>query len=121
MFVGWMVFVTFSSLYSFSGSDLPSFDIPFMDKIVHFTFYFVGFILGSLYLMELKGGRKDILKKIKLLAISLIIFGMVIEVIQGTMTVDRSGDIYDAMANSAGVAIGFIAILSIFYGQRGLK
>lgn len=121
LFVTWMVFVTFSSLYSFSGDDLPSFEIPNVDKIVHFTFYFIAFILGGLYLLETKGQRKGILKKNGVLAFSLIIYGIIIEVVQGTLTVGRSGDIFDAMANSTGVAIGFVTILSIFYRQRGLK
>ncbi len=121
LFVSWMVFVAFSSLYSFEGDDLPSMNIPHADKIVHFTFYFVAMILGSLFLLELKSDRKDILKKIKFLAILLILFGIIIEVIQGTLTVARSGDVLDAVANSTGVALGFIAILSIFYRQRGLK
>ncbi|WP_273272621.1 VanZ family protein [Maribacter polysiphoniae] len=121
LFIGWMVFVTFSSLYSFEGDDLPTFSIPYADKIVHFTFYFVAVILGSLYFLSLNNPWAKTLVKIIKLALLLVVFGMVIEVIQGTLTVNRSGDVFDAMANSTGVAVGFIIILSQFYGQRGLK
>lgn len=121
LFIGWMVFVTFSSLYSFEGDDLPTLSIPYADKIVHFTFYFVAIILGALYFLSLDNPWAKTFVKIIKLALLLIVFGMVIEVIQGALTVNRSGDVFDAMANSAGVAVGFIVILSRFYGQRGLK
>ncbi len=103
------------------GSDGVCDDIPYADKIVHFTFYFVAVILGSLYFLSLNNPWAKTLVKIIKLALLLVVFGMVIEVIQGTLTVNRSGDVFDAMANSTGVAVGFIIILSQFYGQRGLK
>lgn len=116
-----MVFVTFSSLYSFEKDDLSSFNIPYADKLVHFIFYFVGFVLGFLYIRQLKEYQKKNPRKIKLLAFLLIIFGILIEVIQGTLTADRFGDVFDALANTVGVAIGFLVIFRRFYGQRGLN
>ncbi len=116
-----MVFVTFSSLYSFEGDDLSSFNIPYADKLVHFTFYFVGLILGSLYVLQLKDGQQVILRKIVILAFILVLFGIIIEVIQGKLTVNRSGEVFDALANTTGVIMGFIVIFNRFYKQRGLK
>lgn len=116
-----MVFVTFSSLYSFVGDDLSSFNIPYADKLVHFTFYFVGLILGSLYVLQLKDGQQVILRKIVILAFILVLFGIIIEVIQGKLTVNRSGEVFDALANTTGVIMGFIVIFNRFYKQRGLK
>jgi VanZ family protein len=116
-----MVFVTFSSLYSFEEDDLSSFNIPYADKLVHFTFYFVALILGSLYVLQLKDRQQAILRKIGILAFLLVLFGIIIEVIQGKMTVNRSGDVFDALANATGVIIGFVVIFNRFYKQRGLK
>lgn len=116
-----MVFVTFSSLYSFEQDELPSFNIPYADKLVHFTFYFVGLVLGSLYVLQLKGQGQVLLRKIGILAFFLILFGIIIEVIQGTMTLHRSGDFFDALANTTGVVLGFIVVFKVFYKQRGLK
>lgn len=116
-----MVFVTFSSLYSFEQDELPSFNIPYADKLVHFTFYFVGLVLGSLYVLQLKGQGQVLLRKIGILAFFLMLFGIIIEVIQGTMTLHRSGDFFDALANTTGVVLGFIVVFKVFYKQRGLK
>jgi len=120
-FIGWMMFITFSSLSSFEGSGLSMFNIPYGDKIVHFTFYFVAAVLGSLFFVETKEERTTRNKYLKILAISLIFFGMLIEVIQETMTINRSGDVFDALANSTGVILGIITIFTQFQGQRGLK
>ncbi len=120
-FIGWMVFVTFSSLYSFEGSGLSTFNIPYGDKVVHFVFYFVPAILGSMFFVETKEKKSTLIKYLKILALSLIFFGIVIEVIQEAMTVNRSGDVFDALANSIGVILGIIAIFTQFQGKRGLK
>jgi VanZ family protein len=120
-FIGWMVFVTFSSLYSFEGSGLSKFNIPYGDKVVHFIFYFVAAVLGSLFFIETKEEKSMLIKYLKILALSLIFFGIIIEVIQETMTVNRSGEVFDALANSIGVILGIIGIFTQFQGQRGLK
>lgn len=120
-FIGWMVFVTFSSLYSFKDNELSNFNIPYGDKVVHFIFYFVAAVLGSLFFIETKEEKSTRIKYLKILALSLIFFGIVIEVIQGTMTVNRFGDVFDALANSIGVILGIIIIFNQYQGQRGLK
>jgi len=119
--MGWMVFVTFSSLYSFEGSGLSKLNIPYGDKVVHFIFYFVAAVLGALFFVETKEEKSTLIKYLKILALSLIFFGIVIEVIQEVMTVNRSGDVFDALANSIGVILGIIAIFTQFQGLRGLK
>jgi VanZ family protein len=120
-FIGWMVFVTFSSLYSFEDAELSSVNIPYGDKVVHFTFYFVAAVLGSSFIVETKEEKSKRIKYLKILALSLIFFGIVIEVVQEEMTVNRSGDVFDALANSLGVILGIIIIFTQFQGQRGLK
>ncbi|MBP0904645.1 VanZ family protein [Mariniflexile gromovii] len=40
-----------------------------------------------------------------------IVFGIIIEVLQGTVTASRSADIYDVMANTIGV---FLAVVILF-------
>jgi VanZ family protein len=120
-FIGWMMFITFSSLYSFEGGGLRMFNIPYADKIVHFTFYFVAAVLGSLFFVETKEEKPTFNKYLKILAISLIFFGIIIEVIQETMTINRSGDVFDALANGTGVILGIITIFTQFQGQSGLK
>ncbi len=120
-FIGWMMFITFFSLYSFEGGGLSMFNIPYGDKVVHFTFYFVAAVLGSLFFVKTKEEKSILIKYLKILALSLIFFGMVIEVIQEEMTVNRSGEVFDALANSIGVIFGIIAIFTQFQRQSRLK
>ena len=120
-FIGWMVFVTFSSLYSFEDEEIRNFNIPYGDKVVHFIFYFMAALLGSSFIVETKDKKSKRIKYLKILALSLIFFGIVIEVIQEEMTVNRAGDVFDALANSLGVILGIIIIFTQFQGQRVLK
>ena len=84
-------------------------------------FYFVASVFGSLYLNEVWKEKKLFIGKLKLLAVSLILFGIIIEVVQQTMTTNRAGDVFDALANSVGVILGIIGIFAWFYKQKRLK
>lgn len=116
-----MVFVTFSSLYSFEGDDLSSFNIPYGDKIVHFVFYFVAGTLGFLFFHEQKGTRVLFRNVLMLIVVFLVFFGIIIEVVQERFTMNRSGDVFDALANSIGAIGGVTAMYFLFYSQRWLK
>ncbi len=121
-FVSWMVFVTFSSLYSFSGIDTQSFiHIPHFDKVVHFIFYFVACILGVLFLRERTKGKMYFIKALVIICITTIVFGIIIEVLQYTITVERMGDLFDGLANSLGSLCGVLSMKLLFSGKRQLK
>lgn len=120
-FVSWMVFVTFSSLHSFEGVSTPRFQIPHLDKMVHFTFYFVACILGVLFLREHSQGNMSIKKAIWIMVFATIAFGVIMEILQHTFTANRMGDIFDAMANTFGSLCGAIAAKIYFSGKRQLK
>ena len=120
-FVGWMMFVTFSSLHSFEGVHTPRFNIPHLDKIVHFTFYFVAYVLGVFFLRERSHGALSLKKSVWIILFSTIAFGILMEVLQYTMTDNRMGDYLDAIANTLGSLCGAMAIKIIFYGKRQLK
>ena len=116
-FVSWMVAFTVLSLVSFEDNTSLNFDLPYFDKIVHFTFYFVGGILGMLYFWVLSPlpGRK--LKTAFFLFIGLILYGIIIEVLQGTLTTHRSAEGMDILANSAGAFLGIMLIRVVFNGK----
>ncbi len=120
-FIGWLAFITWSSLFSFSGDDLPSFNIPHLDKLVHFTFYFIAVLLGVMFIRELtKGGLR--LKKALLISLfGMIVFGIIIEVFQYAFTSSRMGDINDALANTLGALCGTCIMKFLFSGKRGLN
>jgi len=74
-------------------------NISFLDKIVHFGMYFV---LMSVILF---GNRKTLKNTAHLFLISLIpfVYGILMEILQFTLTISRTGSIYDIIFNSAGI------------------
>lgn len=88
-----MVFITLLSLFSFSEGDLPEFRLPFMDKLVHFTFYFMAAVLGALSIREQTQGKSGLKKSILIIVGAVVLYGIVIEVIQSEFTVTREGDV----------------------------
>ncbi len=84
-------------------NNIPDIGVSFGDKIFHFLAYFILTLLWFytfLFAFKLKS------KKAMLFAVILsVLFGMIIEVLQGSMTVYRSFDIYDAVANTLGALL----------------
>ncbi|WP_276168037.1 VanZ family protein [Zobellia alginiliquefaciens] len=120
-FIGWMVFVTFTSLASFSDTDAADIDIPNLDKVVHFSFYFGAAFLAVLFIKEISNGTMELRKAVFLAMIGAVIYGIIIEVLQYSFTADRHGDILDALANSVGAIFGSLAVKSLFSSERWLK
>ncbi|WP_247074590.1 VanZ family protein [Cellulophaga sp. F20128] len=114
LFISWVVFVAFLSLFSFSGTDLPTVQIPHLDKLVHFTFYFVASVLGTLAIKECSGSPKIGKRVVWYLVGSLIAYGIIIEVLQSKFTATRSGEILDFVANTIGVFAGIIVARFLF-------
>lgn len=78
-------------------------NIPYGDKIFHFLSYLVLTALWyNTFLYNFNLSKKKAL--IYAVVIS-IIFGILIEVLQGTITTERSSDINDVFANSIGVLL----------------
>lgn len=121
VFIGWMVFITLNSLFSFSGTSISRFHFPNIDKVVHFVFYFVGSLLGCLALREYSKGNLKIWKSILMVLSFLVIYGIIIEVIQETYTSTRKSEIGDVLANSLGALSGAIIIAFLFSGKRQLN
>lgn len=74
------------------------------DKYLHFAAYLV---LSLLWYFALK---KRLRRRFFQLAvpIALIIYGIILEGLQSGLTTYRTGDLYDALANSAGVIVGLL-------------
>lgn len=81
------------------------------DKVIHLFLYS---ILTSLWICYayLYGLRAKSLKySIVVIIFCVLLFGMLIEVLQGTLTDYRSEDIIDMVANSVGIGIAVILII----------
>jgi len=116
-----MVFITFSSLYSFEYDGDSKFKIPHFDKIIHFTFYFVACVLGVLFLRERTKGTIQLGKALLIIMLATIGFGILMEVLQHNLTTERSGDFFDGLANTIGSFCGAILTKFYFSRKRGLK
>lgn len=116
-----MVFITFSSLSSFEGTDTSKFNIPNLDKAVHFVFYFVAAVLAIFFVRESTKGSFPLNKTLWSVVFGAIVFGIIIEVLQHTLTANREADLFDALANSLGAISGAWVMKSFFSSERRLK
>lgn len=90
-----------------------------MDKIVHFTMYFV---MCSLLLFEyLRLQQKSKTKAIIAIVIFSITYGALMEIAQYELTTYRSSDYLDILANTIGAATGLSIILYYQYIPERIK
>ncbi|GAA3556748.1 VanZ family protein [Snuella lapsa] len=97
---------------------LPDVGISFGDKIFHFLTYSV---LTYLWVNALFYAFK--LTKTKAIIVAAIIsigFGILIEVLQGTMTASRASDLYDVAANTFGVLLAALVLSQKSIGIKNL-
>lgn len=118
-----MALVTWASLSSVEPDDDFDFfvGIPHFDKLVHFGFYFGATVLGALFFNEKFRGKYAMLKGLAYVVVASIFYGMLIEVLQYTLTTDREGDAVDALANSVGALMGALATKWLFSRVSWLK
>lgn len=121
MFISWMVFITLFSLLSFSGVQTSHYNIPHLDKAVHFTFYFVMVLLAFLAKSNRVWKGFESLKLLWAIVLFAIGYGIIIEIIQDVATVAREGDPWDALANSLGAISGILFIRLLFLRKQSLK
>jgi len=96
------------SYLSLTGSDtfdkVPLFNIPYLDKIVHFFMY------SGLMTVILFENRKILILQSQIFYAALIPFfyGILMEILQASLTDTRSGSIYDALFNTTGIIAAII-------------
>lgn len=93
----WMGVITILSLVRISG--MPSVAVPHADKYVHVVFYFVLTFCVFYYILNTS---KRLLTKIFYACIFSVIYGIIIELMQGTLTNYRQPDLKDIIANTFG-------------------
>lgn len=100
----WLVVITVMCLMPANNfNEFEEFPIPYKDKIVHFTFYFVLVLLWN-YAFN----KKQNIKVRLLIFTSAVFYGVVIELCQKLFTVTRSPDVTDALVNTFGALLGTI-------------
>ena len=105
------VFLTVVSLITLKR--IPRIGIGFDDKLYHVLAYIVLTVLWYFAAKEPKT-RKTII----IIGVSCIVFGIVIEAVQGKVNVNRVADLLDVVANVIGVSIG---LLYCFYKARRIS
>jgi VanZ family protein len=92
-----LLFLSLTNSETFRKVNISS--IPDFDKIVHFAMYF---FLMSVIIIE---HRKSLSNPLNLFLLALVplSYGILMEILQLTLTSTRSGDFYDALADAAGV------------------
>ena len=112
--ISWTFLIAFLCLVQLNN--LPSVGISGIDKYVHFTFHFVFTLLWSIYFC-LTQKKIELQFLIKVLLLSLV-YGIVIELIQGTYTATRKADGFDVLANFFGAAVSVMVMISYKYLTR---
>jgi len=79
------------------------------DKIVHFAMYFG---LMSVMILENSKTLKD-LRSLFLLGLLPLAYGIIIEIMQATLTTTRSGSFFDALADAAGILVSILLFTTI--------
>ena len=99
--------IIFLSLYKLPSANIG---VKNADKIYHAIAYFT---LAFAWLLTF---YKKAVKKY-IVVLSCIIFGIVIEVIQATLTNYRTGDYIDVFANSLGVCLALV-VFNLFFKKK---
>ena len=113
--VVWTVLITFLSLISMIATPSFMMKLPLKDKIVHFLFYFILVTLWSFSF-----NHKTFQLRLKIL-VGAIFYGIIIEILQDTITVSRTADFFDVIANSLGALIAFFTFpyfVKVFYSTK---
>ena len=110
--IAYTALIASSCLMPASAFKAFTFDSIFqLDKILHLTLYYVFIVLWSLVYKVITVRQKYVLLIVG------IAYGVLIEVLQATMSLGRSYELDDIIANTIGCVLG---VLSISYIKRKL-
>jgi VanZ family protein len=114
--IGWTLLIAFLCLITFN--DLPSVKVKGADKMVHVTFYFVLIMLWGFYSKLQQDGIR--IPKIFRIVIISILYGIVLEILQETLTTTRHADMLDVLANSTGATLA-LALFALIKKRKTIK
>lgn len=121
LFFLWMALLTFLSLVSMDNIGVKGPEIPYLDKVLHFSFYLIAMLLGSLFARERSSSFSGKMAALVRIGLLLVLYGMIIEVLQGTGSNERSAEWGDLAANILGIAAGGWISLLAFRKVRALN
>lgn len=108
------LFITVGSLIS--TSSIPKLKFAVSDKLIHAVSYFILMFLWSLFLVS-QNKKRNFKFLIAITAVFAFIYGIIIEVLQGTLVETRTADVFDVLANGLGIVT---AVLVLIFLQSNL-
>lgn len=112
LFIALCYTCTISVLFFMPSPELPKIQISGADKIIHGFIYFILINMWLLYFYKKMNFRFKA-KWVLILLISILLYGIIIEIFQGLFTASRSADIFDIAANFVGSLLGIFFFRSI--------
>ena len=105
--IAYTLLITAALLTPITGA--PKIEIPFADKMVHLIINAGLFVLWASYVFS---GKTKTTKTytLPLLFVCTLLYGILIEVIQGSFIPTRGADFFDVVANVCGLILGFFAV-----------
>ena len=105
--ISYTLLITAALLTPITGA--PKIEIPFADKMVHLIINAGLFVVWASYVFS---GKTKTTKTytLPLLFLCTLLYGILIEVIQGSFIPTRGADFFDVVANVCGLILGFFAV-----------
>ena len=91
------------------------------DKMLHAGAYLFLAILWKLFFLAQNSDFKRYTSNLMWVALACFLFGMLIEVLQGTLTSYRTPDWWDVLANSTGVVLAVVFFMVMAPTLKKLK
>lgn len=104
--------IAFLSLKKLKGGTIQ---VVHLDKVSHTIAYCFLALSWFLFLLKAK-----LTSKKKLITILCISYGIVIEVLQGTVTTYRTFDLLDVLANTVGIFLGMLIFNQLFEKNQSI-
>ncbi|RSK39789.1 VanZ family protein [Mangrovimonas spongiae] len=114
--IGYTIALTLVCLISIDFNEVPDFAPSFSDKIFHFLAYaLLTFLWMRAFMFHLKMLKQKAIWSSLLFSIT---FGIIIEVLQMTLTSTRSFDFWDILSNTLGVLFTVFVLSKSKIGQH---
>ncbi len=108
-------------LLALPGNDLPHsafFNIPFFDKYVHFTMFFMLTALFCYPFFSWQAAKSEVKRWFVKIAVYVVLYGIAMEFVQKYWVVGRSFDLADILFDALGSFAGLIAV-NYYYKKIG--
>lgn len=99
--------IAFGSLISLNNLAIPT--VLVSDKLIHLFSYF---LLSLSWLLSFYRTVKSLTVKILIFSL-ILLYGIIIEVSQGVLTIDRQFDFFDILANLVGIILAFMLFFTV--------